>query len=351
MRWTSLQRIVLTILVGIGITGCYSPGPKALERTRGDYNTAINQTEMEQLLLNIVRLRFTDNPYFLQVSSVTTRPSGKGRLGVNRGDVDSFIEFGQNPTIVYQPLAGKQFVRSLLTRIDANTLFMLAGAGWELDDIMEVFVNRLNGLPNAPIGTGPTPEGVPEYKEFQTVVDAFDALEDQGALILASTGDEESQSLVLTIDRNSADAQSVRRFQDLLGLNPDLSRYQVHIGIGSGGDRRINIETRPILAAMYFLGQNTQVPAEWQKDGTVHMHRDDSGKLYDWNVIYGNLFRVRSSPSRPAAYPAVEYLGHWFYIDPKDIQSRETLTMLGAVFSLQASVSSSSGPVLTLPID
>ena len=45
---------LIFILLALGITGCEVLGPRAIKGGRTDYNSAINKTDVEQLLLNIV---------------------------------------------------------------------------------------------------------------------------------------------------------------------------------------------------------------------------------------------------------------------------------------------------------
>ena len=54
------------------VTGC-SFGPKAVYKTRLAYNEAIKVTSEEQLLLNIVRLRYSDNPSSIAVSNIAAQ--------------------------------------------------------------------------------------------------------------------------------------------------------------------------------------------------------------------------------------------------------------------------------------
>jgi len=65
---TSLLTAGLTLLA----CGC-SLGPQALKVSHGQYNEAIRMTRDEQLLLNLVRLRYRDAPTFLEVSSITSQ--------------------------------------------------------------------------------------------------------------------------------------------------------------------------------------------------------------------------------------------------------------------------------------
>ena len=139
--------IIFLIFLGVAITGCEILGPRALRAGRTDYNEAIRATEIEELLLNIVRLRFSDEPYFLQIASISSTAELAASLGgrstfndIDENTIEGGLSYLERPTIIYQPLTGEKFVRQLLEPIDLNTIFLLRLAGWELDDITEKLV-------------------------------------------------------------------------------------------------------------------------------------------------------------------------------------------------------------------
>ena len=53
------------------ITGC-GVGPRSMQRDYPRYSQAIRDIEDEHLLLNLVRMRYLENPVFLQISGITT---------------------------------------------------------------------------------------------------------------------------------------------------------------------------------------------------------------------------------------------------------------------------------------
>ena len=55
-------------------------GPKSVRAGRMEYNKALGQSESEQLLLNIVKMRFLDRPVFLNVTSMTSNLSFQSEL-------------------------------------------------------------------------------------------------------------------------------------------------------------------------------------------------------------------------------------------------------------------------------
>ena len=62
----------LAMLVAVTLGGCAAFSGNVLKETRGTLNETAAQTNAEQMLRNIVRLRYGDTPYFLEVSSVST---------------------------------------------------------------------------------------------------------------------------------------------------------------------------------------------------------------------------------------------------------------------------------------
>ena len=82
-------RIFLTLLV-LSLAGCQASfGPRALQRTHPAYNQAIVTSVNEQMLQNLVRIRYRDVPFFLEIGSVTASLS----LGASAG-VDANIHLG-----------------------------------------------------------------------------------------------------------------------------------------------------------------------------------------------------------------------------------------------------------------
>ncbi len=63
------QSIAVLIVTLTCMTGCL--GPRAILTTRQKYNEVLHRTANEQLLLNLVRLRYRDPPSFLQLARMS----------------------------------------------------------------------------------------------------------------------------------------------------------------------------------------------------------------------------------------------------------------------------------------
>jgi len=113
------------------LSACATIGAGSVNRDRLDYAEALTSSWKEQMLLNIVKLRYADTPVFLEVSSVISSyqlqsqlsllgtlsynltanlPDALGR-GATLGATGSYTD---RPTITYTPLQGDKFTRSLL---------------------------------------------------------------------------------------------------------------------------------------------------------------------------------------------------------------------------------------------
>ena len=147
------------------VAGCHTAGPQAVRTARIDYDEAMTAAYNEQLLLNLVRLRYRDTPHFLEVSSLVTEhvlgasASASALLGAGAADVGVSLggTYEESPKVVYAPLAGEQFVTRMLTPIQVETLYLLMRSGWSVERVLRCCVREMSGLINAPSADGPTP--------------------------------------------------------------------------------------------------------------------------------------------------------------------------------------------------
>ena len=73
-----------TRLLGLGLVlfsaGCTSFGPRSVARDQFDYHRALSRSRKEQLLLNIVQLRYLDAPVFIEVGQIVAGYTYEGSL-------------------------------------------------------------------------------------------------------------------------------------------------------------------------------------------------------------------------------------------------------------------------------
>lgn len=339
------------------MTGCTGIGAARIEGDRGNYNQAIQRTNDEQLLLNLVRLKYRDTPFFMEVSHVASQfifsAGADASSGINEGAPGTFgfgaqASFQERPTITYTPLQGDQFIKRVLAPITLQTIALLYDSGWKIDRLFLLCLQRMNKAKNAPSATGPTPDLAPDYEGFSQAVRILRRFQSRDAMELILEINNKFPQLVMKFDAEAQDSPDLREFANLVGVSPDNGRFKL---TALDGSQNIRIKTRSLLGIMYYLSQGIEIPVRHQEQGIVTITHDASGRVFDWDNITGDLFKIRSADGRPhSASIAVKHRGTWFYIDDADLSSKSTFSLLAQIFSLQAGGGGGGGLLLTLPI-
>ena len=350
--------VVLFLAFAVFVAGCGKLGPSALKVDRSNYNIAIQHTSDEQLLLNLVRLKYRDNPFFLEVSSVATQftlnanaqasaeipDSGPNIFGLGAGTA-----YSERPTVTYSPLQGDKFIQRMLSQISLASIALLYHSGWSVERIFRLCLQRLQHLNNAPGASGPTPQYAPDYEAFARAARLLRSLQVRHALDLLYR--PETGTLLMRIAPASRDWPEMRQLSDLLKIDPGKTDYVLDTRPVPDDSDHIRIEPRSLLGIMFYLSQSVEVPERDRKQGKVTITTYRSGAPFDWSRMIGDLFRVRSQPEKPAdASAAVNYRGSWFFVDDSDLKSKSTFSLLAQIFFLQAGKIKSTAPLLTLPV-
>lgn len=354
---------LLAVVVALGLfTGCVTVGHRAIRSSRTDYNMALRQTEDEQLLLNLVRLRYRDRPFFLEATALNTQfsyaPSAQGSIALGGGSdvpteygLGGKIAFEEKPTVTYIPLQGADYVKRIMSAVPIETMVLLDSSGWSSERIFRVCLQRMNGLQNAPRAAGPTPHTAPDYMDFLQATRLLRELELHGGI--EAMKKRVGEDTVVTV-QFSEDARKTAAFQEfvrLLDLDPEAEAFKLSPEAGNGGQDRITLRARSFAGALYFLSQSVEVPPADAAAGRVTVTRDADGNPFDWNLVTEGLMRIRWSSTRPEnSAVAVRYRDAWFFIDDSDLDSKSTFSMLAQLYSLQAGGSDGLAPVLTLPV-
>ncbi len=219
------MRLHQRLLVGAGrlvivVTCCFCSGcmlgPRRLNTGHSGYNEAIQRTHKEEMLLNLVRLKYLELPEFVAVGSVAAQYSWDGGAGVN----GNLLEAGPNvlglngavgreerPTISYIPQAGAEFNRALLAPLSIETLTLLSRTGWAWDRVLRCTVQNMNGIDNATNAGGPTPKRRPEFESFRYLVQMLRVLQSQRAVELAQSerlAEREAPIQIENVDERAA---------------------------------------------------------------------------------------------------------------------------------------------------
>ncbi|MDD5388507.1 MAG: hypothetical protein PHD37_04135 [Gallionellaceae bacterium] len=350
--------ILLTFLIALG--GCAHLGPGSIKGNRLDYNMAIQQTNDQELLLNLVRLKYRDRLYFMNVERVVSALEFNRSVGVGATfppGVDPTVSLGpiaaaynEKPSIFYTPLEGDKFVRQMLTPISLETILLLTRSGWSSERVLLQTVQTMNQLKNAPSASGPTPDYEPEFREFREAVRALRSLQTRGLVSFGRDAGERGDYELRIASDAANDADAVR-FRSLLNLDPALTRYRVFVGYGAPDRQSIAVTTRAMTGVLYYLSQGVRAPKADEEMGRVTRTLTASGEYFDWSGMLEDVLRIESAPTQPEnAAVSVPYRGGWFYIRDADLQSKTTFSLLAQLITLQAGPAVAGGAALSFSV-
>ncbi|MEO1029360.1 MAG: hypothetical protein AAFX02_09925 [Pseudomonadota bacterium] len=364
---------LLLLVAALFMSGCATNfGAKGVAPAGFNYNQAIAQTTNEQLLLNLVKLRYRDTPVFLEIESVTTQrtyatdasiASAFPFSGISDGSsvLSGGASYVESPTVQYAPLHGEKFASNLLAPIPPETIVLLSSSGWSLERLLLCCVERVGGLSNAPSASGPTPANFPDNRAFREAAEVFRALQSAEKLHVelieqprASDDDPVQFDTYLVLDDPNDPLSS--RLSDILGLRKGGDRFRL-VGRGSHDSNRLLTQDhgdlliigRSVLGALYALSHTVDAPETHKTRGLVTTSQSTAGSVSSWQAFHNDLFKVLVSKDEPdTAFVKIKYRDHWFWIDDSDLDSKATLNLLVFLVALQSADGGGAGPLLTL---
>lgn len=349
------MRQVLLVLLSLTAAACASVGPRTVPRDQFDYNAAIAESSQQQLLVNLVRLRYAEAPVFLKVSSVISQYSriasvnagaaaNAGLSGDNTASVGGGLAWADRPTITYSPVSGQEFSQNLLTPIPPRALFEMMQAGWPAELVLRLSVWSINDVDNDIARPSRRRQADPELFEFFRI---WRRLRDYGVLGIRKTSVEGGQNdlvLFLRSGRSSEVAEpDVLRFRELLDIDPDVTEIKVVYGLVPENPGELAVLTGSIWDIMLNLAWQFEVPDEHVESG-----RTDS----TFQAAHSNgipPIQVHFSKEEPEdVFVAVHAHGYWFYVDQHDRRSKRAFSFLQLLLSLAETSVPDNTPVVTI---
>ncbi len=363
---------IVYLIVAFILSGCQSTfGPKALEKTHPAYNKSITETLSEQMLLNIVRLKYREKASFLEISSITVSPriqtSAAFDTEIDIGPGGNIIrpgvgvEYSQSPTISYTPLRGEDFLKSVLSSISLEAILVMTQSGWSIERVFGITMERMNDLYNAPSASGPTPSQEPKrYENFARALELFRQFQREGLMEIGPKlkidkkkgADDNSRELVILFVPDERFESEGKELQSLLGITAKDYKVFISTNFLDRNPNTLNVRVRSMMSVLFYLSQNIKVPDEHKEAGLVTVTRSTDGDEFNWDDTPGGKhFTIYSSKERPVnAYIAVPHRGYWFYIMNNDLETKSSFLLIQQLFNLQAGQSKTQGPTLTLPV-
>jgi hypothetical protein len=352
--------ILAIALFFFGSVACLNYGPISLKSERSKYNLAIQKTNDQQLLLNLVRLKYRDTPFFLEVSSVASQFRLKNKASITTqlesmvNDIFSLgasTSYEESPTVSYTPLQGDKFVKNILSTLPLKTITLLFHSGWSVERIFRVAFQLLGDIENAPGASGPTPKLAPQYKEFLAITKHLQELDDQDALRINYQEINKQPQMVLQISTEANTSKPALEFAQATNTVPGKTKYILSQFPKPDQVGHIRVVPRSFLGIMSYLSQSIEVPKIDLLKGKVTLTKNSNGEDFDWFDVTGELLTIRSAKEEPLrAMVRVLYRDTWFYIDDSDLDSKSTFSLLTQIYALQSGAIKSTKPVLTIGI-
>ncbi len=367
MRWRRPAKITIVLAWWLGLaftgSGC-AFGPKVLERTHSRYNDSIRRVYEEQLLQNLVRMRYDEAPFRLNVSSIAAQYELAGGaearpffLAPNPGNnpyrtftsvlPDVNLSGANRPTISFIP-SSSEGLRRFLTPISADTLVFLASTSWPASTILRLYAERLNGVPNAPSASGPQREFAPDFARFQRIAHLLQVAQDlelvvvspqerdtevsgplPAAAVTASAaleaakdtmeyrprGDGSSwvlvrkeHKLVLVVNPAAIGHPIMVELEQLLNLEPGQSRYDLIVASDVFDPLRaptspssvLRLTPRSTVQVYYYLANGVEVPPEHLAAGLIRHLRGSRRRAGQLAGRHGGTLRGPHLPGTQA---------------------------------------------------
>ncbi len=353
------------------VAGCGTSGPVTVRGDRFNFNKACAQSTNEQILLNIIRLRYGEPIYFVDIGSMLSHysVSASGKLGGWRNNentwgspalrgvygVDSYataldsweasLNYTDSPTITYSPLSGDEFASRVMKRIPPETLIYLSESGWPIEQLFACCVQRINNVTNRPIREVKHAKPARDDR-FDRVVEILQQVQDAELLRFAIEFDAgESATYLHPLALPEGWQGRRNEFRELLDLPPgEHGRLKLTSNSAKTEPDEIAMQTRSVLGTMYALAQDIAVPEDHLEKCQVTTAPADVEQFpVRWLRVEHSLF------PQAGAMVQVFYRGYWFYIDDSDWSSKRTLSLLTYLFSLQSNQKGQTGPLLTVP--
>lgn len=349
---------LLLLASGLLAGGCGSIGSKTVYVDRFDYSEALSSTWKQQMLVNMVKLRYGDTPVFLDVASVINQYSVETQVDMRFNWVSPVVSIGDSqsvggsarysdkPTITYTPLAGERFARSLMKPLPPSAVLSLIQAGYPVDLVLRICTHSVNGVRNR---YGGASRARPADPEFYPLLGHLRRIQDSGSMGLRVQKVSDTEAIMMALRggtglKDDGDAQAVRK---ILKLDPAAHEFRVAYGAVAKDDKEIAILSRSVLEITIDLASFIEVPAE-------HVEQQRVGATMALEMIDGKPMaapiRIQGGASAPGdAFARIKYRDSWYWIDDRDLRSKSVFSFMMFIFSLTETEGREGAPIVTIP--
>ena len=335
-----MQAFFFVLITGLG--GCRSLGPDTIPGDSFNYNNRIVQTSQEEMLHNLVRVRYGGVPQFLTISSVINQYSRSAGASIGTpvipgSDLPAAGVTGgwsDRPTITYSPLSGQAFSKSMLQPLPPSIIFYFFQAGSSTKTVMRFCVQNMNGLKNEDRIPGGYRQADPDFIKLIDVLQEIQTSGVLGSRLIESTPEPTIGIYFPQTGLSDSTRNAIATFKQLLKLDPNSNEFVLQYGLIQDNDLEISINTNSMLEILYAAAWHINVPPEHIEEGrTLPAIQSDMGPLI--NIKYS-----KNHPDNP--YIAIKTEGYWFYLDQSDFESKSVFAGLQILLNTAADVNSAA---------
>jgi len=347
-------RTFFSVCLVVALAGCTSLGPRSIIRDRFDYSAAISDSWKSQMLMNLVNIRYSDPPVFLDVASVisqyeldTLASLALTFTTANAQTAGGTVSYTDRPTITYNLLSGDKFARSLMTPIPPASIMSLIEAGWPAELVLRLAVHSINGIQNRSAGAL---RGHAADPRFYRVIEALGRVQRSGAVGIRVQPEKKGEGAAIMVFASKTD-ESVeadrRLIRETLGLDPQATEFSLAFGVVPRNDREIAILSRSMLDILAELSGNIEVPEAHVEEKRTFPTREED--VFEGRKVQ-SLMRILSRREKPAeAFAAVQNRGYWYWIDDRDFISKRVFSIIMFLFTLTEKPEKEGVPIVTIP--
>jgi len=333
--------------------GCGSLGPASVQRDRTDYASVLATTWKEQTLLNIVKLRYSDVPVYLDVSSIISSTSLESEVSLganwdarNTQSLGAMGRYTDRPTISYTPISGEKFARYLLRPIAPSAVVAFLQAGYPVDRVLQLTTRAMNGVFNRSAASGRAREA---DADFYRLIEAMRRIQVSEAIDtrIERRGADETVLMVFPAREESQLTTDQLAVRQILRLQPGTLEWRLGFGTVPWRDKEIAMLTRSMAEIFVEIAATLEAPAGHVQSGRAAPAPAPPARPTPWDEP---LVRIHSGTEKPGdAYAAVRYRDHWFWVDDHDLKSKSVFTFLHLLLSLAETGTAPQAPVITVP--
>jgi hypothetical protein len=351
-------KLLSCLIINLLVSSCTkSIGSAELPVDRYAYNQTLQYSTMQQQLLNIVRLRYSDPPYFLAVNSIVSQfeltRQGTGTLTgpwvAGYTGAQTQLTFADRPTVTFTPLQGTEFVTKFMRPIDLQVIYMLLKGGWGVRHVLTPLVEEFGPYDYMNIASRVVSSRRPVLHIFEDTNLILNRLQKLNCLKIHASGKGMKYKLKFEIKNLSClSPKDLVLAKKVLHISKDtpyfyLSQYH------SKDPHIIYIRARTVLSLLNYFSKGVDIPEHDIKYHLAPITYLPNGQIFDWRKPLENLFKVRVTSKFPKeALVSIQYRGNWYYILDSDIETKESLMLITIIMGIYEGKIDGFLPVFTV---